>query len=197
MRVAAAAGCDRAARSRRSRWRRTPLGLSQAAPAATGNGDTLDIPALLNACSRCRRLRSSGTLAAILPAPETLRVYRRLRQRLQGCGDILDIPAPLNACSRCRRLRSSGTLVAILPAPETLRVYRRLRQRLQGCCDPLDIPALRKAHVAAAAGCDRAARSWRSCLRRRPFGSIAASRGSAAATGNGDTLDIPASLMRV
>ncbi|CAI8740932.1 hypothetical protein EMIT0196P_130031 [Pseudomonas chlororaphis] len=49
------------------------------------------------ACSRCRRLRSSGTLAAISPAPETLRVYRRLRQRLQGCGDSLDIPALLNA----------------------------------------------------------------------------------------------------
>ncbi len=194
MRVAAAAGCDRAARSRRSHRRWSPFGsiaASRGSAAATGNGDTLDIPAQLNACSRCRRLRSSGTLAAISSAPETLRVYRRLRQRLQGCGDILDIPAPLNACSRCRRLRSSGTLAAILPAPETLRVYRRLRQRLQRCCDPLGIPAPLKARVAAAAGCDRAARSRRSCRRRRPFGSIAASRGSGAATGNGDTLDIP------
>ncbi|CAI8853306.1 hypothetical protein EMIT051CA3_21095 [Pseudomonas chlororaphis] len=91
------------------------------------------------ACSRCRRLRSSGTLAAILLAPETLRVYRRLRQRLQGCGDFLDIPALLNACSRCRRLRSSGTLAAILLAPETLRVYRRLRQRLQGRAGRLSV----------------------------------------------------------
>ncbi|AZD72815.1 hypothetical protein C4K16_2455 [Pseudomonas chlororaphis subsp. aurantiaca] len=65
-----------------------------------------------------------------MPTPETLRVYRSLRQRLQGCGDFLDIPALLNACSRCRRLRSSGTLAAILPTPETLRVYRSLRQRL-------------------------------------------------------------------
>ncbi|BAV76183.1 Myo-inositol catabolism IolC protein [Pseudomonas chlororaphis subsp. aurantiaca] len=29
-------------------------------------------------CSRCRRLRSSGTLAGILRALETLRVYRSL-----------------------------------------------------------------------------------------------------------------------
>ncbi|MEK1913185.1 MAG: hypothetical protein AAAB21_23795, partial [Pseudomonas chlororaphis] len=79
---------------------------------------------------------------AILLAPETLRVYRRLRQRLQGCCDPFDIPALLNACVAAaegcdRAARSWRSLLT----PETLRVYRRLRQRLQGCCEPLDIPA--------------------------------------------------------
>ncbi len=98
------------------------------------------------------------------------------------------------ACSRCRRLRSSGTLAAILPAPEDPAGLLQASPAATGNGDTLDIPALLNACVAAAAGCDRAARSRRSCRRRRPFGSIAASRGSAAATGNGDTLDIPAPL---
>ncbi|AZD61875.1 hypothetical protein C4K18_3910 [Pseudomonas chlororaphis subsp. aurantiaca] len=84
-------------------------------------------------------------------------------------------------------------LVGILRALETLRVYRSLAgsAAATGNGDALDIPVGPDVWVAAAAGCDRAARSWGSCGRRRPCGSIAASRGSAAATGNGDALDIP------
>jgi|GEM_PF-3453290 len=176
MHVAAAAGCDRAARSRRSCRRRRPFG--SIAGCASGYRDVATSSifrpcsmrvAAAAGCDRavrsrrsCWRQRPFGSIAA-----------SRGSAAATGNGDTLDIPALLNACSRCRRLRSSGTLAAILPAPETLRVYRRLRQRLQGCGDILDIPAPLNARVAAAAGCDRAARSRRSRWRRRPFGSIA------------------------
>ncbi|AZD16852.1 hypothetical protein C4K25_3931 [Pseudomonas chlororaphis] len=184
-----------------------------------------------NPCSRCRRLRSSGTLVGILRALETLRVYRSLAgsAAATGSGDALDIPVSPDACvaaaagcdraarswgscgrwrpcgsiaasrarqrlqgwgislysgqarclcSRCRRLRSSGTLAGILRALETLRVYRSLAgsAAATGMGDILDIPVSPDACVAAAAGCDRAARSRGSCGRWRPCGSIAASR---------------------
>ncbi|AJO79591.1 hypothetical protein TO66_20830 [Pseudomonas sp. MRSN 12121] len=91
------------------------------------------------------RLRSSGTLAGILRALETLRVYRSLagaRQRLQDRGSP-NIPVMSGACVAAAepqaRLRSSGTLAAGLRAPEPLRVYRSLAgawQRLQGGDSP-------------------------------------------------------------
>ncbi|AZD99974.1 hypothetical protein C4K12_4116 [Pseudomonas chlororaphis subsp. aureofaciens] len=143
-------------------------------------------------CSRCRRLRSSGTLAGSLRALETLWVYRSLAgsAAATGNGDTLDIlgrpdvcVAAAAGCDRaarsrgaCGRWRPCGSIAA-----------SQARQRLQGTGTPLDIPAGPDVCVAAAAGCDRAARSRGACGRWRPCGSIAASRGSAAATGNGDT----------
>ncbi len=129
--VAAAEDCDRAARSRGSCNRRRPCGSIAGCASGYRGCARHDNAAVFHAlCSRCRRLRSSGTLAGILQPLETLAGLSQAAPAATGAvpGTIMQ---PFHAlCSRCRRLRSSGTLAGILRPLESLRVYRRLRQRL-------------------------------------------------------------------
>jgi hypothetical protein len=98
-----------------------------------------------------------------LPAPETLRVYRSLAVLGSGYRAVFFATFMRAPCSRCRRLRSSGTLAAILPTSETLRVYRSLAVLGSGYRVAFLATFMRAPYVAAAEGCDRAARSRRSC----------------------------------